>query len=624
MVGSEQSDGPEVPDDYSIAYLDILKDRLDLARVPFTERGSRILVEMGQGPSSNGSKREGQSVGLDVRMAERWTHLQKRLGNHRTRRPLIENLQPTDHSGHPLPFTLTTWPHRLLLQTSLGSFEILFADKETLYVCLPEARCGLSFSVMAEQYLPDEHGGILDGARRLALTSDSPSARLRVTGEAEERLFFALESHGGARNVLAIHLPQSTDCLREVRSAESVRQQAERAWNSWFEAAPKVSQRYWPEYYYAWMILRSGLLSPAGYLKREALAPSKTHYLGIWHWDAYFHALAYRHVDAQLAQDQLWALLDYQSDNGMIPDVVHDEGLITREDDPGGRELTKPPLMAWSALRLFEGGGGSAFLQDMYEPLVRWNNWWLEHCDDDGDGVVQYNHPYSSGLDDSPLWDAGMPVESPDLNTYLCIHMQSLATIARLIGRHDDGENWDRQARDLARRAGSHFYDRKSGVFWATKDHSPIRVLTPFNLLPIWTGYLSRRQAHAVMSTLTSKNTFWTEFGIPTVSRSDSCYDPERMWRGPTWINVNYMLIEALSRVGYHSLAANLADRTVDLIGRSGIAEYFNSATGDVPARAAPAFGWSAALFVDLLIRRTRDRQLSPWLRFFADGFASY
>lgn len=332
----------------------------------------------------------------------------------------------------------------------------------------------------------------------------------------------------------------------------------------------------------------------------------------MWHWDAYFHALAFRHVDRRLAQDQILALLDHQMDNGFIPDVVHDEGLIVREDGPGGRDLTKPPLIGWAALKLFERGLGSDFLRQIYEPLVRWNNWWLETCDDDRDGIAQYNHPFSSGLDDSPLWDAGTPVESPDLSTYLCVHMQSLAAIARIIGRYEDAEMWDLRAADLVRRANAHFYDQSAGIFWAMKDHRPIRVLTPFNLLPIWTGQLAARQVRAVVANLTRSSTFWTRFGIPTVAKSDSRFDPNRMWRGPTWINVNYMMVEALSRVGYHALSDALVDRTIDLVMQSGIAEYFNPISGTAPARAAPAFGWSAALFVDLLIRHTRGGRTSP------------
>ena len=623
MGVSHTQDELEVPGDYSIPYFDILKDAFDPSTVPFTERGSRILI--GLSPVSSSSQltsTDGES--LNVRMAERWLHLEKKLGNHRVRRPLIEHLRPIDRSGNPLSFKLSAWPHKLLLRTSVGDYEVLFADKETLYIHLPDTQCGLSFSVMADSFLPDERGGAVDLPRRLVMTCDNATTGLRVVGASQGTLSMTFEAQVGGQHVLAINIPQSSECTRVLRPAAAVLGQAQQTWKAWFDAAPRVDRKYWRPYYLAWMILRTGLLSSSGYLKREALAPSKTHYLGVWHWDAYFHALAYRHVDPGLAQDQLLALLDHQLDNGMIPDVVHDEGIIAREDGAEGRELTKPPLIAWAALKIFETGGGSRFLRDTYEQLVRWNNWWLERCDDDRDGIAQYNHPCSSGLDDSPLWDTGMPVESPDLSSYICVQMQSLATIARVTGRYRDAELWDRKARDLARLATAHFYDNSCGLFWATRNHIPIRVLTPLSLLPIWTGCLSASQVRALVSNLTRDASLWTEFGIPTVSRNDLTYDPDRMWRGPVWVNVNYMMIEALSRVGYHNLAATLADRTIDLVARQGAAEYFNSITGDVPPRAAPAFGWSAALFIDLLIRRSRERRSSRGSSTYANGFASY
>ncbi len=614
MLESGHTEVPEFPDCCDIPYFDILRDSLDLAQVPFTERGSRILVGSSKSTSSAaniGIVGCGDETVLDVRMAERWTHLEGRLGNHRSRPPLIQGLRPTNASGHPLPFELTTWPHRLQLRTPVGGFEVFFADRETIYVRTPGADCGLSFSIMAEHFEADDRGGIFDYPRLLAVSSDDHSNRLKVTGSSDGKVFLFWSNGSGMPGTLAINIPESGGCSREVRDPRDVRYESELAWRRWFDAAPRVGERYWRQYYFAWMILRTGLLSPVGHLKREALAPSKTHYLGIWHWDAYFHALAYRHVDAKLAQDQLLALLDYQLDNGMIPDVVHDEGLIVREDGPDGRDLTKPPLIAWSALKLYESGAGSAFLRSIYEPLVRWNNWWLHYCDEDGDGIAQYNHPFSSGLDDSPLWDSGTPVESPDLSTYLCVHMQALGAIARIVGRYRDAENWDSRAKEMALRAISHFYDARPGVFWATRDHQPVKVLTPFNLLPIWTGQLPARQVRSAVGLLTSPSTFWTRYGVPTVSVSDRCFEPERMWRGPTWINVNYMLIEALSQAGYRTLASTLTDRTIDLVQHGGAAEYYNPMTGAVPAKAAPAFGWSAALFIDLVIRRTRGHHLS-------------
>jgi glycogen debranching enzyme len=76
------------------------------------------------------------------------------------------------------------------------------------------------------------------------------------------------------------------------------------------------------------------------------------------------------------------------------------------------------------------------------------------------------------------------------------------------------------------------------------------------------------------------------------------------MWRGPTWVNINYLLIEGLKRSGYEELARDLRRRTLDLISRNDdIYEYYHPETGDNPPRAAATFGWSSAVFIDLAIQ---------------------
>jgi glycogen debranching enzyme len=80
------------------------------------------------------------------------------------------------------------------------------------------------------------------------------------------------------------------------------------------------------------------------------------------------------------------------------------------------------------------------------------------------------------------------------------------------------------------------------------------------------------------------------------------------MWRGPTWVNVNYLFIEGLAKCGYAELARELSDRTLQLIQRhADNYEYYNSLTGDHPPKAAGMFGWTSALFADLAIQASRD-----------------
>lgn len=342
----------------------------------------------------------------------------------------------------------------------------------------------------------------------------------------------------------------------------------------------------------------------------EAMTPSKINYIGLWLWDSAMHTLAYRHVDPDLARNQIRAMLNCQLPDGMIPDAVYDDGVVAEIDHPIRAEVTKPPILAWATLKLHEMDPDLDFLEEVYVPLVRWNAWWFSMNDDDVDGLAQYNHPYSSGLDNNPLWDNGMPVESPDLNTYLCVQMGSLAVMAEELGMSAEAMMWRRRAEAIVRRMVDDFWDEDAGLFWALHKEKPIRVVTPFNLYPLWTGQLPDHIIEKVLNNLTDSRAFWGDFPIPTVARNDPHYDPQGMWRGPTWANINYFFIEALQQVDQQELADELIQKTLDLIDRHGsIYEYYNSETGEPAPEAADIFGWTAAVFIDLAIRSAHRRK---------------
>jgi glycogen debranching enzyme len=303
-------------------------------------------------------------------------------------------------------------------------------------------------------------------------------------------------------------------------------------------------------------------------------------------------------------------MLAYQLPDGMLPDAVYDEGIVTEINHPIHAEVTKPPIVAWAALKLHETAPDLGFLQEIYIPLVRWNAWWFSMNDDDVDGLAQYNHPYSSGLDNNPLWDFGMPVESPDLNTYLCVQMGSLALMAEALGLEVEGRMWRRRASSIVRRMIEDFWDEEAGVFRALHDEKPIPVITPFNLYPIWTGQLPDAIRNRLLEHLRNPDEFWGDLVIPSVARNDPTYDPDAMWRGPIWININYFFVEALHQIGEHELAQELREKTLQLVMRhASIYEYYNADTGDPSPNAANIFGWSAAVFIDLALQATAAKE---------------
>ncbi len=586
--------------------LERLKGRITLDEVPFSDAGSRLLV------FAKGSC-------LSIRLAERWYKWENEVGHYRQRAPMIDDLILVDENSAPVEWRATAYPHAICFDTPLGNFWLAFVDEESLYLKLPAGRFGLRFRVFALDGRTDRRGGEFKGDpehrrthRNVAYTTNARLLGNTIAPDEGGYYSVALRLEAGPESGMLLNVTPRLGLNRSLPPAEQVLAAAESRWHDWFARIPEVAPQYQDQYYYAWWILRAGLLSPRFFLTREAMMPSMIHYVGVWAWDAYFHALAYRYVDTRLAEDQLRVLLDHQRPDGMIPDAVHDEGIVAEIELPHTTrrvEVTKPPLIAWTALQLYQTSGHRDFLEELYEPLIRGIDWWFRKNDDDRDGIAQYNHPYSSGLDDNPLWDAGMPVESPDLNTYLVMQFDALAAMAEILGLAEDAVKWRREAKELTARIIEHFWDEQAGVFWATRQHQRIPVLTPFNLFPLITGRLPRPMVDRLVSHLLSPDEFWLNFPVPSVARSDPAFNPNQMWRGPTWVNVNYLLIDGLHRCGRLDLARELRDRTLDLLMRhNDIYEYYNPLTGNPPPRAASVFGWSSALFVDLAIKASRGQ----------------
>lgn len=570
-----------------------LKNRIDIQRVPFSDRGSRLLILSGDS-------------GLLIRMAERWHKNDSRLSAYRDRPAIIDSLRFTDGEGKVLATSTDTYPDRLDFHTRLGTFSITFEDGESLLFSLPEAACGIAFHTRMDVGQTDRRGGWLrvtgNIRRNLAYTTNRLLRlnEIRPADGCSHDINLIFEE--GGRDGFLLNLTPRLGFNRYMPSCEEVFKKSRRRWEEWFNSAPSVDGPYRNTYYYAWWVMCTGLISSRFYTTRESMTPSKLHYVGIWQWDALFHALAYRHNNPRLAQEQVRVILDHQADNGMIPDAVHDEGTITHLDFPVAADVTKPPLIAWTCWKLYECFRDVEFIREVYEPIVRWNQWWQNENDLDGDGLCEYQHPFSSGLDDSPLWDGGMPVASPDLNTYLVLQMENLSRMADLLGMEKAAVEWEEKADSLMKKILEGLWDKEKGVFQARVGGKSAPVLTPFHLFPLITGRLPHAMAKSLVEKLTDPALFWSNHPVPTVALNDTSYNRSQMWRGPVWINVNYLLIEGLDRSGFHKTAGELRQKTLDLVNKqTDIHEYYDASSGEPCPKAAPVFGWSAALFIDLV-----------------------
>jgi putative isomerase len=576
----------------------LLRNQIDFSKVPFSDRGSRLMV----------FQYEAEHY-LSVRLAERLTSVETDIEAYLRRPPLIQHLYFIDGLGKELTYEANTYPYALYFTTQMGDFGVTYADNRKIAIGLPPNEvCGIRFHVSPQIWKVTPQGGEFRSVRNLAYATNGHIECNEIVPEANGYKVDLIVQASDDSTIL-LDISSELETHYEIPAFSILCDASEKRWKDWFSRVPPVAEPYVRTYSYAWWVMGNNLVKPLGSIYYEAMMPSMVNYVGLWLWDSAMHSLAYRHVDAELARNQIRAMLDCQLPDGMLPDAVYDEGVISEIDHPIKAQVTKPPILAWVALKLHETTPDLDFLKEIYMPLVRWNAWWFSMNDDDADGLAQYNHPYSSGLDDSPLWDYGMPIESPDLNTYLCVQMGSLAMIAEFLGMNAEAEMWRRRSASLVRRMIEDFWDEDQGVFQAMHEDQPAPVLTPFNLYPLWTGQLPERIRARLIQHLTSPDEFWGDYRLPSVAYNDKHYEPNTMWRGPVWVNINYFMIEALRQVGEHRLADDLTLKTLDLIRlQPGIYEYYNSETGIPPTNAAEAFGWTAAVYIDLAISASHKK----------------
>lgn len=129
--------------------------------------------------------------------------------------------------------------------------------------------------------------------------------------------------------------------------------------------------------------------------------------------------------------------------------------------------------------------------------------------------------------------------------------------------------------------------------------HRLLKIPTVATLLPLYSGVITKERAALLVKQIENEHAFGTAYAIPSVPVNSFWFHPKLYWQGPTWVNMNWLIIDGLERYGYHDHAAALRESTIEMVSKSGCYEYFDPLTGE-PAGAAN-FSWTAALTIDLI-----------------------
>ena len=129
--------------------------------------------------------------------------------------------------------------------------------------------------------------------------------------------------------------------------------------------------------------------------------------------------------------------------------------------------------------------------------------------------------------------------------------------------------------------------------------HRLLKESSIASFMPLYSGSISKEKAKIIVDNLSNTHRYKTPYPVPTSPITSDWFNPQRYWQGPTWINTNWLIIEGLKNYGFDKEANELKEKTLKLVNKSGIYEYFDPLNGT--PLGSNNFSWTAALAIDLI-----------------------
>ena len=413
------------------------------------------------------------------------------------------------------------------------------------------------------------------------------------------------------------------DLIRERRRWEAA---AERRITAPSPGAPRAPSPRAPKALRKALTQIKGMIyAPEGRIRHRWSTPDRWPHRKMWLWDSVFHAAGVRHLDPALARDLISAVFDCQEQNGFIPHMMTPEG---------SSEITQPPVLGMGISLILEkspdDSGSSHWMAELYRPLSRYLSWLEGRRDTDGDGLLEWFTEENencrsgeSGMDNSVRFDSGLPLGAVDFNSFLSQEYSLMSRFARMLGRESEAREWGEKHRALNERINRLCWDEERGFYYDYYGAGERRCSTEAvsGFMPLLCGAADPGKAARLVEALKDPGRFGSPFPVPSISLGDPGYNDD-MWRGPAWVNMNWLIRRGLMLRGWNREAEALKNKTLTvletMVRRYGtFFEYYDCREEKDPpelkrkGKCAPGespyhqvffdYGWSACLYLDLL-----------------------
>ncbi|MCM8756963.1 MAG: flagellar biosynthesis protein FlgM, partial [Candidatus Omnitrophica bacterium] len=307
----------------------------------------------------------------------------------------------------------------------------------------------------------------------------------------------------------------------------------------------------------------------------------------MWLWDSVFNALGLKFFYPEIAWELIASVLEQQKKDGMIAHLMYPDGQTS--------QITQPPVLAWGCWQIYQTLKDKNILRYSLPRLEKYLTWDLTHRDNNKNGLLEWHLVANkrcrcgeSGLDNSPRFDLGTPLDAVDFSVFASQDMKCLSLIAEELGNKERASFWLKKSQALAEKILDYFWDETTGFFY-DKDllGNFVRLKSCTGFLPLLLEVVPQAKIERLAACLENPEEFGTAFPVPTVAANEPSWSRD-MWRGPTWINIDYLIICGLRKHGQEKLAERLANILIEKVlkyyEKSGVIfEFYDSADKVAP-----------------------------------------
>ena len=321
--------------------------------------------------------------------------------------------------------------------------------------------------------------------------------------------------------------------------------------------------------------------------------------------------------------------------------------------------ITQPPVLASILKQILDKNKINKKqlleIKKIVKKIKKFHEWFIKYRDPKKTGLVSILHPWESGYDNSPIWDEPMkkvvveknikykradnklinPDHRPldiDYDRYVTIknnlrkknYNPKKLYKSSLFNVVDVGFNsiFLKANKDLVSILKNFnldtlsiskyikiteknilkLFDKKKGNFFSLdiKNKKKIEIPSITNYFILFADLNNEKINNKLIKNL-KKHNQKEKYFFSSIKPNHKSFEEKRYWRGPVWINCNWIIYKGLKNKDY-LFSKKIKNQTIKLIEKKGIYEYYSCKNGK--PMGASNFSWSAALYLDLILSK--------------------